>query len=267
MNKLQQSIISCHQFLAVACLLLPLSATSAQTLLSEDFESQTSGNQPSGAIAVRPKTNDTKVLIEVVDSANNPAGSGQGVRFIDNNPEDIAALEYNFVESAGAQVSAVRISFDFATDTVSEAGAKHINIAAGNFADSSSPQFGSSANRIFEARLSWDGEVQFRDGSKTMKLASGTGANTITIFINDFETAINYIAPNTMQSTPLAANTVAYYLFDGTNYFSSTAPLNGNISAGESNLGRFGITSLTDTEGLNYSFDNISVSVITAVQN
>lgn len=264
MKKTQKNIIGGSRFLATACLLLTLSVTSAQTYLTDTFETETTGNQPTAAITVRPNTNTLTNLITVVDGIDNLAGTGKGVRIFDNDVADSAALEYNFVGSAGAQVSAVQISFDFAGGAGNTDGARYINVSAGNFFDgSTSPQFGSSTNRIFDVRLYGDGDVRFYDDGTSTNFVSGAGVNTITMFVNDFETAISYIAPDTSLSTSLAANTVAYYLFDGTDYSTSTGALNAALAGGtENNLGRFGMASLSNTVGLEYIVDNITVSAI-----
>jgi hypothetical protein len=264
MKKTQENIIGGSRFLATACLLLPLSVTSAQTYLTDTFETETIGNKPTAAITVRPNTNTPTNLITVVDGIDNLAGTGKGVRIFDNDATGLAALEYNFVGSAGAQVSAVQISFDFAGGTGNTDGSRYINVGAGSFFDgSSSPRIGSSTNRIFDVRLYGDGDVRFYDGSASTNFVSGAGVNTITMFVNDFETAISYIDPDTLLSTSLAANTVAYYLFDGTDYFTSTGALNAAIAGGtENNLGRFGMTSVSTTVGVDYIVDNITVSAI-----
>lgn len=259
MKTTQKNSICGLRFLAIASLLVLPTMASAQVLLSENFGSQTVGDPPTGATAVRPTSNSADIFNVIVDSANNPAGSGNGDHIVDNNASSTAGIEWNFVASSAAQVSAVKISFDFARVAGASTTSNYFTVGVGAFDSSTSLVLNSSSNRFLEARLEADGDVQFR-GTSNVTNPSGTGSNKITLFVNDFETGISYIAPDTLLSTALAANTVAFYLFDGTDYFTHTALLTG--TTGASNLGRFGIDSTSTSITLDYTFDNFDVSVI-----
>ncbi|WOO41220.1 PEP-CTERM sorting domain-containing protein [Rubellicoccus peritrichatus] len=249
-----------------------------QTIFSEDFQTgQTVGTQPTGATSVRPSVNTADVFTEIVTGANNPAGGGvvgnNGVQIFDNNAS-AAGLEYNFVGDTASQISALRIDMDFANITTGAGDGVNINLGAGEYNSSTSLRMNASSRRFMEVRFEEDATVDFisASGSSSANNALVAGQNTLSIFINDFDsTSITYTRPDTGASATLAANSVAYFLNAGDVanrvFFETLLDLNdptigGTVGTTENNFGRFGFATNTSSIGLNYNYDNLAVSIV-----
>ena len=74
-----------HSLLSASSIALAASPLAAQTYFSEDFESYTAGDQPSGNY-VRPSTNTGTEFVQVVTGSANVAGggTGNGLQIFDN---------------------------------------------------------------------------------------------------------------------------------------------------------------------------------------
>ncbi len=248
-------------------------AASNPLFFSEDFESgQTVGAPPAGATTVRPYTNDSDHYVKVVDAAGNVAGSGNGVRFADDDASDGTMLTYNFVADAAAQVSAVRVDFSFAAMGSSGAGDDYVAVGLGEY--NTGKTFNTTANRYTEARLLNDGTIDFKTtapgGSSRTGTAIPAGSNTLSIFANDLDAAaVDYVGLDGATYS-LPANSVAYWLNgsrvvmnDGRGYLAMDVDdptTDGTVGTTTNNLGKFGFNSSTSYVGLDYLFDNISVS-------
>ncbi len=265
-------------FVVTSCLALPLCAHGQ--LFSEDYEGETVGAQPT-ANSVRPNTNTTTASVDVLAAANNPAGTGNGVRVLDNDAAVTTGLEYNFVPNVASQISAFRLDFSFSNLTVVPTGSssdEYQTVSGGEFFDamSNSANLNSNGRRFFEIRLYADNTVDFISngavGTDSTNNPLLTGMNTLSAFVNDFDMqSVSYTNPNTNMSATLAANSVAYYL-NGTFFFetdldtgdataNNPSPMS-NVGNSEGNFGRIGINTNTATFNTSYAFDNIVVTQI-----
>jgi len=247
----------------------------AAVYLAEDFETgQSVGSQPIGAATVRPVVNDANGYVKVVDSADNAAGTGNGVRFNDNDSSDGSMLTYNFVDGAYAQMSTVRGDFNFAALDTGGSGGDYVAVSFGAY--SLAKTFNSTINRFTEARLCDDGTIDFRTEAPGGSSSTGNnipaGANTLSIFANDHDGAgVSYTGPDSNDYL-LPANSVAYWLngtlvtmADGKNYLAmdlNNTTAGGTVGTTENNLGKFGFNSSTSDVGLDFVFDNIQVSAL-----
>ena len=125
-----------YHAILMAVLLAALSVHSA-VLFSEDYETgQTLGADPVGAASVRPSVPTSEIYTKVVGGVTNTAGTGNGVEIKDNDAGDVTNLEYNFVNSAGEQLSAVQIDFSFSAVSTNGAGDDYIAVSVGEYAES-----------------------------------------------------------------------------------------------------------------------------------
>jgi hypothetical protein len=258
----------------IMIVLLATVSVQAAVLLDEDFETgQTVGTDPVGAVSVRPSTPTTNIYTKVVDSGVNTAGTGNGVEIKDNDAIDVTNLEYNFVDSAASQLSAVRVDFSFSALTTSGAGDDYIAVALGAYGDARS--LGASAARYTDMRLYNDGTVDFRTATGATYDANNAinaGVNTISIFVNDYDSqSITYTGLDSSDYT-LAANSIAYWLNGslvimryGEEYIdmdNGDETAGGTVGTTENNLGKFGFNTGTSDVNLNYVIDDIVISEI-----
>lgn len=229
----------------------------SQVLFSENFESQTPGNQPTGT-AVRPTSNSADLFAEVVTGAANGAGGGvgNGVQLFDNNNNSAFAFENNFVADAPSQVSAIRLSFDFAWEQ-DLATSNYARGGIGAYSPDTSAVLNQGTNLFLEFRFTGDGEFY----------ASGSGSNNtgslnlgqayhLDIFVNDFDSqSIDYDVPGGGTAS-LAANTFAAYL-DGSLFLEDG--LENAALTGDANLGRMGVVSFGGFTGISHTYDNFEV--------
>ncbi len=247
-------------------------------LLSETFEQgQTVGEQPNGASQFRPADNVSNCYIKVVGESVNTAGTGNGVQMFDNAPAtddpDLTNLEYNFVSGTASHVSAVRVDFAFAALDSYGAGDDYIAVGLGQY--NPSRTFHTTANRYIDVRLYNDGTIDFRTSSGTNAPSSEgnallPGANTLSIFANDYDAqSIDYTGLDSSVYT-LPANSVAYWLNGAlvtmTNGIEYTvldlgdATAGGVVSNTTHNLGKFGFNTGTSDTNLNYVIDDILIT-------
>jgi hypothetical protein len=247
-------------------------------LLSESFEQgQTVGEQPNGASQFRPADNASNCFIKVVDESANAAGTGNGLQMFDNAPAaddpDITNLEYNFVNGTANQVSAVRVDFAFAALDTYGAGDDYVAVGLGEY--NPDRTFHTTANRYIDVRLYNDGTIDFRTSSGTNAPSSEgnvllPGANTLSIFANDYDgQSVDYTGLDSEVYT-LPANSVAYWLNGAlvtmTNGIEYTVMDLGDATAGgvvsntTHNLGKFGFNTGTSDTNLNYVIDDILVT-------
>lgn len=233
---------------------------------SEDFEKQPFGQQPTNAATVRPTSNDADNLVEVV--------SGQRVRFYDNDSSEGSMLTWNFVGGSNEQASVVRVDFTFEALDDSGTGDDFVAVGVGEY--STAKTFNKSINRFVDARLYDDGTIDFRNsvGAPTSTgndLQSGT--NTLTFFANDYDSqSFGYTGPDGSNHV-LAADSVAYWLngslidFSGEEYTSldtDEGTAGGTVGTTENNLGKFGFNTTSADVGLDYTFDDIVISILSA---
>lgn len=230
--------------------LLLVAATGYSALLSEDFESETVGNEPSGTIGFVSDANGD-ASATVIDSTANKAGSGQGLQLVDQGTIDYFRLGYEF--SATGE-TAVRIDVDVARLT---AGTTGTDFYVGLF--DTDGLSGSFRDRYAEFKLDDQGNLgNSAGGTKTAELALNT-SYTLTMYANDGDTAIiDYEG-----TRDLAADSVDFWL-DGTYWGGGS--LRDSDGTDPSNttsaLAAIGFISLSSTDGIDYAVDNISVTAI-----
>jgi hypothetical protein len=244
-------------------------------LLSEDYETgQIVGEQPVGATSVRPSVNTNEVYTKIVTGTTNTMGSGNAVEIKDEDAGEVTNLEYNFVDSAASQISAVRIDFSVAPLSAAGAGDDYIAVSVGEY--NTSRTFGASAARLSDLRLYNDGTIDFRT-SQTYPYSGNnvlnTTSNRVTIFVNDYDTqSIDYIGLDSNTYT-LPTNAIAYWLngslvtMNGSEEYTwldlGDATAGGTVATSEDNLGKFGFNTGTSDVNLNYLIDDIEISTIT----
>lgn len=248
-------------------------------LLSEDYEiGQTVGQQPNGAMNVRPSPNNATAFVQIVDDAANTAGTGNAVQMFDNatanSSTDITCMEYHFVADALSQISALRADFSFAPLSTTGAGDKFIAVGIGEF--NTSRTFQTKANRYIDARLYNDGTIDFRNADTNAPSSEGNAllasGNTLSIYANDYDVdAIDYTGLNGDNYT-LPANSVAFWLngdlvlMDGGEEH-TTLDLDDKTNGGadtvgtsEDNFGKFGFSTGTSEYDLSYVLDDIYIT-------
>jgi hypothetical protein len=257
---------------------VPTTAVAAPTVprgvLSEDYETgQTVGQKPTGAAQVLPATNTSDQFAKVVSGNDNSMGSGNAVQLFDNTSSGGINLEYNFVNSAAEQVSAVRIDFSLAPLSAVGGGNDPIAVGIGEY--NPNRTFSTSANRFIDMRMDNDGTVDFRGPSGapfSNNNALLTSSNRVSIFANDFDSiSIDYTGPDNRVRT-LPANSVAYWLngllvvmSDGGQHTSldvGDGSAGGTVGTSERNLGKFGFNSLTADIGIDYLIDDIVIAAL-----
>ncbi len=226
------------------------------SLLSVDFESDTLNLKPttSGAI-VRPATSTVTNYVTVVSSSTNKAGTGQGVRFLDNSTNASTALEYNFVSNSASQISLVQASFNFSCITSNSGTTSYISIGLGAYSNGYS--LSSSALRWNEFRLYQNNTLRITtnggSAAGTYSLNPAGTSNTLVMFANDSTASMAYTF-NGDQT--LAADSVAYWL-NGTKI--STVLLDTEVLSTTNNFGKIGFGTSTGGTSMDYAFDNIQV--------
>lgn len=245
-----------------------VSGPEPEYLVDEDFETgQTVGASPTGASVVRPTSNGSDLFNKIVAGSTNSAGTGNGVYLFDKNLSAGIALEYNFVPSAAAQLSAVRAEFTFSFKSSAGTGAKALYAAFGEY--NASLSLNSSSRRFTDARLYNDGTLDLRSNgggsSKTGEDVS-TGSHTLVVFANDFDSkAVFYTGPDTLTHS-LAANTAEYWL-DGLLYHTipldtadTTVGSGGTVGTTTNNLGKFGFSTGSSETDIDIVIDDIKIS-------
>lgn len=261
---------------ALCCLALATvhQSTQAVELLSESFETgQTPGQPPAGADSVLPSIGAPDHFTTIVTGNDNPLNSGSAVRFHDNVSNNGVNLEYNFVASAAAQVSAVRIDFSVAPLNSNGPGNDPIFVGIGEY--NPGRTFSTSANRYIDLRLDNDGTVDFRGPSGSPASYNNPLSptlNRISIFVNDFDAqSIDYTGPDeNVYSLP--ANSAAYWLngslaiMNGgqqhTSLDVSDSTAEGTVGDTQGNLGKFGFNSLSSDVGIDYVVDDIVITLL-----
>jgi hypothetical protein len=118
----------------------------------------------------------------------------------------------------------------------------------------------SAAGNLFcTARFRADGKVGFVSGGSSVATSAALAAgssNTISIFVNDTDSAIIYAGGT------LAANTADYWLNGSLAYAGATFGATVNALNTTNGLGRVAIFDASTRTDLDYMFDNISVQAI-----
>lgn len=231
-------------------------------VLDEDFEGQTVGANPSGAITVTPTAITATSYIKVVGST--PMGTGNGLAMYDNDSQNLG-LEYNFTSQ-----SAVRVDLAF-SPTAGGSSTAYMTFGMGRYNASASQQLSASQRRFSEMRFYGDGDLRFYfNGAFTdyNDLVAGS-ANVLTWFLNDYDSqSVSYTVGTTTHILP--ANSVAFWVNDtlilnGLAEYGALdladATLTGTVGTSEGNLGRIGFSE-TSITGMDYFFDNLVVSTI-----
>ena len=154
-------------------------------LVSQNYEAgQIVGTNPTGASDFRPGTSTTNAACVVVDASTNRAGTGNGLRLLDDANDNGIRLSYDLVENAGAQRSTVRIDFSFAALNTTTSGGRFM-VAVGAYGSSMT----SGSQRLTDCRLEANGTIGFRSGTGPDSYGNGllTSNNTVSIFINDLD--------------------------------------------------------------------------------
>lgn len=250
---------------AGSCLLGNLAV--AGIFVADYDRGQTVGNAPIGASAVIPLTNTATTAVIVVSGTGNPAGGGAavGVRLVDNGGS-AAGLEYNFAGSAAGEVSSFRVDFDVARLSAGPA-ASTLVFGCGEYHASTSLRMNTSSQRFVNVELTGDGKANFisATGADSSGNTMAAGKNHVTLFVNDRDVlSVTYARPDNGQNQTLAANSVAFWL-NGVHVLTTsldTADVTaaGTVGASESNFGRLGFVTFSTSTGMDWNFDNVSVS-------
>jgi len=230
--------------------LLAGSVAGHAALLTVDFESDTVGSNPV-ANTVAPGTASANIYCTVVDSSVNIAGTGNGVHIFDNTSLSGGSSRVGYDFSDGE--SAVRYDLKFA---------RLSNGSANNFTVSMGAKGGaltSAGNRYFEVRLSGNGNLGYLDNGTATTITGAIALNTsytLSIYANDSDSVITGYE----TGHDLAANSVDYWL-DGT--YLATGGLKSTLSdVTTAGFGRAQVSSGTGDVGLDYVFDDLTVTAI-----
>lgn len=257
------------KYLALSLALLS-SVASAEVIFSENFENESpEGTAPYKAATLRPKHNEAGKAIVIVGEEYNLAGSGKAVYLQDRmgGGSDSISLEYDFVDSADTEISALRIDFGFSSGGMKEKKKDKLYFGAGEYSGENSSKMNATARRYFQIEFLDNGQIKFNTASgkdSTVKI-NPTAKNKISLFVNDHDNkAIQYPHPTTGESTTLKANQVAYYL-NGELAHETSLDLEdetaeGTVSTTENNFGRLGFYSSTKSDNNAWIFDDIVVT-------
>ncbi len=245
----------------------------AAGFIAVDFDAgQTTGSRPVGPIAITPATNSGSAAVTVVSGTGNPAGGGvaNGIRILDTGGSG-AGVEYNFVNSLGAQVSSFRVDFDIAQLSSGAAG-NYMTFGLGEYNSSTSLRLNTSGQRFIEADFTADGKANFLSatGTDSNNNALLAGHNHVTIFVNDLDSAaVTYARPDTGLGQSLPANSVAYWLNANliltTTLDTADTTAGGTVGTSEHNFGRAGWVTYSAFNGLDWNVDNFAVTELPAV--
>lgn len=254
------------------CLLLLSSASAAyaDVLFSEDFENESPiGSAPYKSSVLRPKQNAPGKAVVVIGEKHNIAGSGKAIYLQDrlSGSNDSISLEYDFVDSASRQISALRIDFSFARGATSEKKKDKLYFGAGEFKGSDSSAMNATARRYFQIEFIDNDTIKFNTASgkdRTKQIPQNIN-NRLSIFVNDHDNkTIQYTDPTSGNTATLQANTVAYYLNGQLAHVVSLdlddVTAKGTVSTSENNFGRIGFYSSTKSDNNAWVFDDVKVS-------
>lgn len=241
---------------------LGMSTVSHAALFSEDYESQTVGDQPTGMTALRPTSNSATTHATIVEGAANTAGggAGKGLQLFDDDGSSAFAYEVNFVGDTASQTSTAHISYDLAWNSDLGDTSYYGRFGVGAYDASTGATLNSSGNIYLEIR--WGSEGKFRvvgsSGNSVAQLVLDQ-ANAIDIYVNDSDSvSIDYLDPNG-ATTALAANSFAVYVNSS---LVRTDGLENGALTGDSNLGRAGVVSFGSHVGIDYTLDNFVIDTI-----
>jgi hypothetical protein len=252
---------------------LALATLHAGGMLAADYDAgQTAGASLTGATAVIPTTNSATTSVTVVSGAANPAGggAGSGFRIVDKGGS-AAGVEYHFASGTAAQFSSFRVDFDFARVAAGPA-ASLLVFGCGEFHSSTSLRLNTNAQRFLTVEFTGDGKANFisATGADSSGHALAAGKNHLTVFVNDKDTSsVSYARPDTGASQTLAANSVAFWLNAGhvltTTLDTLDATAAGTVGTSETNFGRLGFVTFSTSTGMDWNFDNVSVTELSPV--
>ena len=234
--------------ITLAAVLLAAGAGYSALLLDVNFESGTNGFAPA-ADYVRPLANSTTQAIQVVNSTL--LGGSKAVQFLDRavNTATSSSLQYNFASNG-----AVVLSFSFSPSYVGGTSANYLDFGLGQQATISA-----AGNLFCTARFRADGKVGFVSGGSSVATSAALAAgssNTISIFVNDTDSAIIYAGGT------LAANTADYWLNGSLAYAGASFGTTVSALGTTNGMGRVAIFDATTRTDLDYMFDNITVAAI-----
>lgn len=244
--------------LMMAVLLAALAGYSA-TLIDVNFESDTVGQRPVGTggpagTGVQFTSTDTAVNHAlVIGSAENAAGTGKGVEWVDESTSVGTKYEYTF-PGQGA------IRWDFSVFPLRTDGgtANQIQAAVANASGA-----GSSANRFATLRILGDGTARFYIGAAPAGVGSTVNLalvpNKVSMFVNDSAEALTYTDPNGVEGNPLPADYAECWI-NGVKL--GGGALQTTVSGGTAGLVLAGFAATTAHTGLKIAIDDIKVTQI-----
>jgi hypothetical protein len=241
------------QIVCIAVLLAALSGYSAP--LTVNFESDKPGGAPK-ADKVSPKTAAAAAdnLITVIDAAANKAGTGQGISIVDNTTNTGTSLEYSFADTA-SQVSTLMVSMNFACINKSSESKSYIVVGLG----ASNAKLTAATARWNEVRLYGDSTLKVAvDGSvtgqKSRSFDGGGSPNKLVMVVNDTAEPITYEldGPQTLKE-----DSVDYWL---NGKLAASVSLDKEVVGTDKNYGRIGLSTSSGTIGVDFVFDDITVT-------
>jgi hypothetical protein len=253
-------------YLAATAIALGSVSGASAVLLSDNFEGDVVGGLPASASIVHPDPSTSTTFAEVVDSANNTAGTGKGLKLRTDDANTSVIVEYNFVADAASQLSAVRVDLSFAWDDLGATShSDFLAVSLGEY--NTSLTFSAAANRYIDLRLYDNGDLIVRNAAGNSSYTDvSSGSHDLSIFVNDYDSqSISYTGLDIASHT-LGANKAAYWL-DGTLFFTSDMDLNDTTTGGtvgntQNNLGKFGFGSTRADVNLGYVVDDIEITTI-----
>ncbi|KAF0093750.1 MAG: hypothetical protein E1N59_2580 [Puniceicoccaceae bacterium 5H] len=259
-------------------LLLPPLAAQGQSLLYEDFEDATPGDQPEASASPRPLRENigATVALPVTPSeggpigiaiapysgspATNYTGEGQYLRMWDYDTGVGLGLEYNFVDSAAEQISLLHFALDFASTSAALSSSENLRISLGEFYDQDKINLSRGSNRPFMLRLSNDGQIELSmtDADSVGGTFSTDASHHLDIFINDYEDQ-TFLLPFNGDDQQLYTNSVTVFL-DGVFFGQAMLDNTLNYRLQSGNFGRLGFVSTTATVGVDFLVDNLEIN-------
>lgn len=238
-------------------------ALTSFALFEDDFESSSVGSAPSASY-IRPSSSSADYKIEVVSGPDNVAGGGggQGIQLVDNSVVSSGGGVL-YKQDLSSVVGSLHASFDFAWNDLANPSVDPDHAFRISLAQAGATMWG-NGNRYMDINFSADGRVNLDGftGNEIVSFALTDGqAYRFDLFANDSDTdKITFTGPDGL-SRSIPPNSFAFYV---DNTFVGAEQFDQEVS-GDATIGRFGITSASSFQSLDYTFDNFSFNAIADV--
>ncbi|QYY36769.1 hypothetical protein [Ruficoccus sp. ZRK36] len=230
-------------------------------LVSDDFESYTFGEQPTGnwyRLGNNASSGSNELITDTdggiasasgLDLPGSGAGHGNALYFYDNNTKGSARAGLNLDPTGSSNYDIVRMSVDFKFDAIgsTSTGFGFIGLVPADFT-----AFGGAKSTALAINLRYDASLSWSGGSIDL---NDTNWHSLEVVANRTDGSFSYTALDGSGSTSIDANSYDLYV-DGARVGSSVAMV---VQDDDSilEMGRFGINTYSGSEGVEFTIDNL----------